>query len=87
MFGSWTPKRASMKRISDVWSNVSEHTQPPLLQGEITSSGTRIPSPYGPGHAAGAAGRPGRAGEELVGRSARSRRRRRPPTYGYGPGT
>ena len=48
MFGSSTPKRASMKRISEVWSNVSEQTQPPVLHGETTSSGTRTPSPYGP---------------------------------------
>ena len=48
MLGSSTPNRASMKRISDVWSNVSEQTQPPVLHGETTSSGTRTPRPYGP---------------------------------------
>src|SRR2546423_14674947 len=48
MFGSSTPNRASMKRISDVASNTSEQTQPPLLQGETTSNGTRTPRPYGP---------------------------------------
>ena len=35
MLGSLTPKRCSMKRMSEVWSNTSELTQPPLLQGEI----------------------------------------------------
>src|SRR6478609_6875720 len=48
MFGSSTPNRASMKRMSDVWSNVSEQTQPPVLHGETIRSGTRTPSPYGP---------------------------------------
>src|SRR5436309_3160710 len=48
MFGSFTPNRASMKRITDVWSNTSEQTQPPLLQGETASSGTRTPRPYWP---------------------------------------
>src|SRR5215831_5527485 len=37
-----------MNRISDVWSNTSELTQPPLLQGEMTIIGTRTPRPYGP---------------------------------------
>jgi len=41
-------KRFSMNWINEVWSNTSESTQPPLLQGEITSIGTRTPSPYGP---------------------------------------
>src|SRR5439155_7389452 len=48
MFGSSTPKRASMKRITDVASNTSEQTQPPLLHGETTSNGTRTPRPYCP---------------------------------------
>src|SRR5450755_3340226 len=48
MSGSSTPNRASMKRITEVWSNTSEQTHPPLLQGETTSSGTRTPRPYGP---------------------------------------
>src|SRR5882762_8654644 len=32
----------------DVWSNTSELTQPPLLQGDMTTIGTRRPRPYGP---------------------------------------
>jgi hypothetical protein len=36
MFGSCTPKRASRKRSTDVWSNTCELTQPPRLHGEIT---------------------------------------------------
>ena len=36
---------AWMKRISDVWSNTSELTHPPVLQGEMTSIGTRMPRP------------------------------------------
>jgi len=53
MFGSVTPKRCSRKRISDVWSNTSEFTNPPLLHGEITIIGTRTPNPYGPGTKSG----------------------------------
>ncbi|MNK94636.1 hypothetical protein D3C87_1148440 [compost metagenome] len=45
MFGSFTPKRASMKRITEVWSKACELTQPPRLQGEITYIGTRTPGP------------------------------------------
>ena len=45
MFGSITPKRVSRKRITEVWSNTSEFTQPPRLQGEITYIGTRAPRP------------------------------------------
>ncbi len=48
MFGSSTPNRASMKRISEVASNTSEQTHPPLVHGETTSNGTRTPRPYGP---------------------------------------
>src|SRR5262245_14431405 len=40
-------KRASRKRINDVWSNSCELTQPPFGHGEITIIGTRIPNPYG----------------------------------------
>ena len=47
MFGSITPKRASMKRITEVWSNTCELTQPPRLQGEMMVIGTRGPMPYG----------------------------------------
>ncbi|MCY1551690.1 hypothetical protein D9M68_880360 [compost metagenome] len=45
MLGSFTPKRASMKRITDVWSKACELTQPPRLHGEITYIGTRGPGP------------------------------------------
>jgi hypothetical protein len=38
-------KRRSMNRMSEVWSNVSEQTQPPLLHGETTIIGTRTPRP------------------------------------------
>ena len=38
-------KRASMKRISEVWSNTCELTQPPLLHGDTTIIGTRTPRP------------------------------------------
>ncbi len=47
MLVSTTPKRFSMKRIVDVWSNTCELTHPPLLHGEITYSGTRGPRPNG----------------------------------------
>ena len=43
--GSSTPNRRSMNRRIDVWSNVSEHTQPPVLHGETTYIGTRGPNP------------------------------------------
>ncbi len=45
MFGSRTPKRRSMNRTTEVWSKVSEQTNPPLLHGETTSIGTRGPRP------------------------------------------
>ena len=45
MLGSWTPNLASRKRITEVWSKTSEHTQPPRLQGEMTNIGTRMPRP------------------------------------------
>lgn len=45
IFGSMTPKRCSRKRITEVWSNTWELTQPPLLHGEITYIGTRGPRP------------------------------------------
>src|ERR1700759_4661913 len=48
MLGSCTPKRFSMKRITDVWSKSCELTNPPLLQGEMAMKGTRIPNPIGP---------------------------------------
>jgi hypothetical protein len=48
MCGSFTPKRRSMNRMIEVWSNTSEQTQPPLLHGEIARNGTRGPRPYGP---------------------------------------
>src|ERR1700760_904163 len=48
IFVSLTPNRFSRNWISDVWSNTSEFTHPPLLHGEITIIGTRAPNPYGP---------------------------------------
>ena len=45
MWGSCTPNRFSRNRMIEVWSNVSEHTQPPVLHGETTVIGTRTPSP------------------------------------------
>ncbi|MDT4824750.1 hypothetical protein FQZ97_580100 [compost metagenome] len=53
MFGSATPKRRSMKRSTEVWSNTCELTQPPLVQGDSTYIGTRGPSPYTPCRCAG----------------------------------
>jgi hypothetical protein len=47
-FGTGTPKRVSRKRSIEVWSKISELTQPPRLHGEITTIGTRKPSPIGP---------------------------------------
>jgi hypothetical protein len=47
IFGSATPKRRSRKRRIEVWSNTSEHTHPPRVQGDTTSSGTRAPRPTG----------------------------------------
>jgi hypothetical protein len=32
-------KRRSINRMSDVWSNTCEFTQPPLLQGEMNNHG------------------------------------------------
>ncbi len=46
MLVSLTPKRASRKRSTDVWSKACELTQPPRLQGETTYIGTRGPGPY-----------------------------------------
>ena len=48
MFGSRTPNRFYMNRMIEVWSNTSEHTQPPVLHGEMTTIGTRMPRPNGP---------------------------------------
>lgn len=45
MFGSCTPNRFSMKRITEVWSKTSEFTKPPVENGETTSIGTRGPRP------------------------------------------
>ncbi|MNL60611.1 hypothetical protein D3C87_1844410 [compost metagenome] len=42
---SATPKRASRKRSTEVWSNTCELTQPPRLHGETTYIGTRGPGP------------------------------------------
>src|SRR5450755_3463237 len=54
--GTSTPKRVSTNRSIDVWSNMSEHTNPPRVNGETTSIGTRKPSPIGPAIPPAAAG-------------------------------
>src|SRR5271165_4874539 len=46
--GTSAPNLVSRKRSREVWSKVSEHRNPPLLNGESTSSGTLKPSPIGP---------------------------------------
>src|SRR4051812_9813882 len=46
--GTSAPNRASRNRRIEVWSKRSEDTKPPRLNGEITSIGTRKPSPIGP---------------------------------------
>ena len=46
-FGTSTPKRASISRSVEVWSNVSPQTKPPRENGEITKHGTRKPKPMG----------------------------------------
>ena len=66
-----------MKRMIEVWSNVSELTQPPVLHGEITVIGTRMPESVGP------AASPSLAVVELVVEPHR-RRPARAPTLGYG---
>ena len=48
ILGARTPNRASRNRSCDVWSATSDATWPPRLNGEITSIGTRYPSPTGP---------------------------------------
>ena len=57
-------KRRSMNRMIEVWSKTSEQTQPPVLQGETTIIGTRMPEAVRAGGVARV------AGEELVGRAA-----------------
>src|SRR5579872_5692258 len=46
-FGTSTPNRVSRNRSIEVWSNRSEHTHPPRLNGDTTSIGTRNPRPTG----------------------------------------
>src|SRR5437879_6530634 len=46
--GTSTPKRVSRNRSTEVWSKSADDTNPPLLNGEITSIGTRKPNPMGP---------------------------------------
>src|SRR3954452_13530204 len=46
--GPSAPKRVSMKRSVEVWSNTSDETRPPRANGETTIVGTRKPSPIGP---------------------------------------
>ena len=57
MLGARTPKRSSKKRSCDVWSNTSDATCPPRLNGESTSIGTRKPKPTGPRRPMASAGR------------------------------
>ncbi|MNV49144.1 hypothetical protein D3C71_1410880 [compost metagenome] len=45
MLSSGTPKRASRKRSTEVWSKAWELTQPPRLHGDTTYIGTRGPGP------------------------------------------
>src|SRR5580700_3446097 len=46
--GTSAPKRVSRNRNTEVWSNKSDDTNPPRLNGEMISMGTRKPSPIGP---------------------------------------
>ena len=46
--GTSAPNRVSKNRSTEVWSNRSDDTNPPRLNGEITSIGTRKPNPIGP---------------------------------------
>src|SRR6266851_9872434 len=46
--GTSAPNRASRNRNIEVWSNRSDDTKPPRLNGEMTSIGTRTPNPMGP---------------------------------------
>src|SRR3954469_9597063 len=46
--GTSTPNRVSIKRSWDVWSNVSDETSPPRLNGDRIMHGPRKPSPIGP---------------------------------------
>src|SRR5581483_11088054 len=47
-FGTATPNRWLISFSCEVWSSTSETIRPPLLNGEITSIGTRTPRPSGP---------------------------------------
>src|ERR1039458_4961203 len=74
MFGSRTPNSRSMKRIVELWSNVSPQANPPVLHGETTIIGTRKPGPIGPATppAAGGTGltySPGVPGGAVCGRT------------------
>src|SRR5215471_6840951 len=46
--GTSAPKRVSRKRSTEVWSKRSDDTNPPRLNGETISMGTRNPKPIGP---------------------------------------
>src|SRR5580704_16886432 len=46
--GTSAPKRVSRNRNTEVWSKRSEDTNPPRLNGETISMGTRKPKPIGP---------------------------------------
>jgi hypothetical protein len=63
MLGSRTPIQVAMNRVIEVWSKVWEHTYPPTVHGEITSIGTRMPSPIGwPSKCSSACSGPGSGG-------------------------
>src|SRR5512139_1603832 len=47
MFGSSTPVTFSRSLTTDVWSEISDVTWPPTVQGDTTVIGTRGPSPMG----------------------------------------
>src|SRR5579872_1787997 len=47
-FGTSAPNRVSRKRRIEVWSNRSEETNPPRVNGDRINMGTRKPSPIGP---------------------------------------
>ena len=47
-FGTSAPNRRSISRSVEVWSKTSWETNPPRLNGETTSVGTRNPRPIGP---------------------------------------
>ena len=47
-FGTSAPNRVSRNRSNEVWSNTSDDTSPPRVNGDTMIIGTRNPSPIGP---------------------------------------